>query len=74
MDAGKRPPGLYRHFQSTTLNQSLVVRRLGNWLLHADRLSLALGLAVAVAAYAGFTQYQGLAAAGEELSDLEGRF
>ena len=74
MDTGKRPPGIYRRFQSAALNQRLTVPQLRTLLLRADKLSLVLSLAVAVAAYAWFTQYQALGETRGERSDLEGRF
>ena len=56
------------------MNQSLSFRQIGVFLLRADRLVLALTLAVLVTGYFGYTKYVAATETREELSSLESRF
>ena len=56
------------------MNQNLSLRQLGLLLAHADRLVLALVIAVLAAGYYGYTQYVAATESKEELVSLEGRF
>ena len=56
------------------MNQNLSFRQLGVFLLGADRMVLALIIAVLITGYFGYTKYVGASEASEELVSLEGRF
>lgn len=56
------------------MNQRITIQQLVNLLRRADRLVLILGFAAVVAAYYGFTQYQGAGEARDKLSSIESRF
>ena len=56
------------------MNQNLSFRQLGVFLLGADRLVLALIIAVLITGYFGYTKYVGATETREELSSLEARF
>ena len=74
MDSGQRSASFQCGIQGAALNQNLSFRQLGVFLLRADRLVLALTLAVIVASYFGYTLYIGATETREELASLEGRF
>ncbi len=56
------------------MNRNLSFRQLGVFLLGADKLVLALIIAVLITGYFGYTKYVGATETREELSSLEGRF
>jgi hypothetical protein len=56
------------------MNQNLSIRQLGLFLAHADRLVLALVIAVLAAGGYGYTQYVEATESKDELASLEGRF